>query len=402
MVVNQEDSVFEVLEESVNYRHGTKTGDVYSGKEFLERLNSKFEIRILEHKTANELVFEMINIDISFANALRRIMISEVNTMAIEKIYMWNNSSIIPDEVLSHRIGLIPIFVDPRYFTTMDDPEGNPTDRNTVVFRLKVACPRKPPRVSRDEETKSGGANTTKPSDDSVMQNTAADKAAASTVANYEIEQQNKDVSENKGSGNGAPITPNITGRPYTKHVYSKDLIWIPQGDHETRLPHHVKPIHDDILIAKLRPGQIIELEAHARVSNGKDHAKYSPVATATYRLMPQIHILQPIYDEHADRLIMYEPGVFKLEPTTHIEGHYQKAVLTNPYACTMSRNYMRDPFLKQALKINRLENHFIFSIESVGVLPASIILSESIKILKEKCANLSRLLEDHQDEADL
>ena len=29
--------------------------------------------------------------------------------MAIEKVYMYNNTSIIQDEVLSHRLGLIPL-----------------------------------------------------------------------------------------------------------------------------------------------------------------------------------------------------------------------------------------------------------------------------------------------------
>ena len=38
--------------------------------------------------------------------------------MAIETVYIWNNSSIIQDEVLAHRIGLIPLKVDPRQFTS--------------------------------------------------------------------------------------------------------------------------------------------------------------------------------------------------------------------------------------------------------------------------------------------
>jgi RNA polymerase Rpb3/RpoA insert domain len=42
--------------------------------------------------------------------------------------------------------------------------------------------------------------------------------------------------------------------------------------------------ILQDILLAKLRPGQEIGLEMHARKGVGKDHAKYSPVATAAYR----------------------------------------------------------------------------------------------------------------------
>ena len=40
----------------------------------------------------------------------------QVPTMAIEKVFIYNNTSIIQDEVLAHRLGLIPIKVDPRLF----------------------------------------------------------------------------------------------------------------------------------------------------------------------------------------------------------------------------------------------------------------------------------------------
>lgn len=45
----------------------------------------------------------MIGVDASFANAVRRILIAEVPTMAIEDVYIAKNTSIIQDEVLAHR-----------------------------------------------------------------------------------------------------------------------------------------------------------------------------------------------------------------------------------------------------------------------------------------------------------
>lgn len=36
--------------------------------------------------------------------------------MAIEKVLIYNNTSIIQDEVLAHRLGLVPIKADPRLF----------------------------------------------------------------------------------------------------------------------------------------------------------------------------------------------------------------------------------------------------------------------------------------------
>lgn len=63
-----------------------------------------------------EIVFDMIGIDAAIANAFRRILISEVPTMAIERVVIQENTSIIQDEVLAHRLGLIPIKADPRQF----------------------------------------------------------------------------------------------------------------------------------------------------------------------------------------------------------------------------------------------------------------------------------------------
>lgn len=66
---------------------------------------------------------EVHGFDAPLANTLRRIIISEVNwtnpeipTIAIDKAVLYQNTSIIHDEVLAHRLGLIPIDVDPDLF----------------------------------------------------------------------------------------------------------------------------------------------------------------------------------------------------------------------------------------------------------------------------------------------
>lgn len=59
--------------------------------------------------TKEEIVFDLKGVEPPLANALRRIMIAEIPSMAIEKVAMWQNTSVIPDENLAHRVGLIPI-----------------------------------------------------------------------------------------------------------------------------------------------------------------------------------------------------------------------------------------------------------------------------------------------------
>ena len=69
------------------------------------------EIEILE-KTEEYMRLIVSGVNVPFVNALRRIMITEVPTMAIDEIVILENSSILNDEVLAHRMGLIPLKTD--------------------------------------------------------------------------------------------------------------------------------------------------------------------------------------------------------------------------------------------------------------------------------------------------
>lgn len=68
----------------------------------------------VQRLTPSTIEFDLVGVDASVANALRRIMIAEVPTIAIEDVYVWNNTSIMQDEVLAHRMGLVPLQIDPR------------------------------------------------------------------------------------------------------------------------------------------------------------------------------------------------------------------------------------------------------------------------------------------------
>lgn len=75
----------------------------------------QFSLKITK-QSGFDMEFDLVGVDPSFANSLRRIMIAEVPTMAIETVFVLNNTSIMDDLVLSHRLGMIPIMADPREF----------------------------------------------------------------------------------------------------------------------------------------------------------------------------------------------------------------------------------------------------------------------------------------------
>ena len=82
------------------------------------------KIKILE-KTDMTLKVELTNIPLSYANALRRFSISEVPCMAIDEVVILENSSVMYDELVSHRLGLIPLRTDLSRFVLPEDCDCN-------------------------------------------------------------------------------------------------------------------------------------------------------------------------------------------------------------------------------------------------------------------------------------
>lgn len=85
------------------------------------------------------LVMRFEGADAAYMNTLRRFAMTEVPTLAVERVEYGKNNSIMYDEMLAHRIGLLPLTTDLAGYSekeTHGEP-GNPS--NEVQLTLKVA-----------------------------------------------------------------------------------------------------------------------------------------------------------------------------------------------------------------------------------------------------------------------
>jgi DNA-directed RNA polymerase subunit D len=80
----------------------------------------------------------------AFANAFRRAMIGEVPTLAIEDVRIYDNTSAFFDEMLAHRLGLIPIKTDLSTYSTKEKCScgGAGCPGCKVTFTLSVEGPK--------------------------------------------------------------------------------------------------------------------------------------------------------------------------------------------------------------------------------------------------------------------
>ncbi|KAI5928044.1 DNA-directed RNA polymerase [Camillea tinctor] len=86
--------------------------------------------------------FELTNVDLSFANSLRRVIQAEVPTIAIDLVEVEVNTSVLADEFVAHRLGLIPLDsreIDQLNYTRDCDCE-NSCGKCTVQLTLHAKC----------------------------------------------------------------------------------------------------------------------------------------------------------------------------------------------------------------------------------------------------------------------
>ncbi|KAI6678003.1 hypothetical protein NL676_038799 [Syzygium grande] len=229
------------------------------------------KVKIREAKD-DYLKFELRDTDASVANALRRVMIAEVPTIAIDLVEIEVNSSVLNDEFIAHRLGLIPLTSDRamsmRFSRDCDACDGDgQCEFCSVEFHLRAKC----------------------------------------------MTDQTLDVT--------------------SKDLISSDHTVVPV-DFSDALGGDDSSEQKGITIVKLRRGQELRLRAIARKGIGKDHAKWSPAATVTFMYEPEIHINEDLMEnlslEEKQSWVDSSPTkVFDIEPNT------EQVVVVDPEAYT-------------------------------------------------------------------
>eukprot|EP00898_Chlorokybus_atmophyticus_P000642 jgi/Chlat1/1579/Chrsp123S01840 len=283
------------------------------------------------------LKFELNDTDTSLANALRRIMIAEVPTVAIDLVEVENNTSVLNDEFLAHRLGLIPLRSERAanmvFARDCDQCSGDQEacKNCSIELNLSARC--------TDAGTLDVTANDIVPS--------ASDPAVVP-------------VDDADGAGSG--------GR--------------------------------GIMIVKLRRGQEVKVRCIARKGIGKDHAKWNPVATVAMLHVPEIKLNRPLLDtltlEQKEEWVASCPTrVFRVNNATGAVEVENAEAYTYDDECIAKAEAMGKPGL---VNIRMREDAFVFTIESTGALKPGQIVLDSIDILMRKLAVLKEHLKVDYD----
>jgi DNA-directed RNA polymerase subunit D len=260
------------------------------------------KLDILE-QTDHKLVLVIKGISIEMINALRRIILTEIPVMAIDEVIILKNDSPLYDEIISHRLGLIPLKTD------LD------------VYKLPREC---------------------------------------------------------ECGGFGCPLcqvslTCEITNNTNTPiEIFSGDL-------------------NPNIPIVKIDKNNKVIIEAYAILGLAKDHAKWQAVSNVAYKYYPLVEFDEnKLKNAEENRLIvkMCPEKLFKLTSNESLKilADYWKY-------CTLCKSCENNSEGK--IKVSSLEDVYILSIESDGVLEYKVLISKLFEIFNEKIDEFVTELEE-------
>ncbi|KAF5385817.1 hypothetical protein D9615_002570 [Tricholomella constricta] len=103
-------------------------------------LEPTVHIRELKKDRVN---FVLKNVDLAFANSLRRVMMADIPTVAIDMVEIEINTTVLPDEFIAHRLGMVPLGssnCDEAIRNTRDCTCLAGCDSCSIMLLLDVSC----------------------------------------------------------------------------------------------------------------------------------------------------------------------------------------------------------------------------------------------------------------------
>jgi len=243
-------------------------------------------------------------------NSVRRACYSDVPVMAVEYVEVFDNNTVLYDEMIAHRLGLIPL-------------------RSEEALR-KYGWPEKC---------------------------SGADIGDSNCYAVFRLEVE--------------------TGPGEERIVYSGDL---------EPLDPDVRPVHDNIPIVVMTPGQRVSLQAYARLGYGREHAKWMPVSVAAHKYVPVVEFDLGEMGEECVECIRrgYAWLVEEMEKRKAGRIEILRDVNTSGlYWCA------RRACGGKGFRIWYDDSRFILTVESTGQLPPRLIVLEAARAIARKAENL-------------
>ena len=294
------------------------------------------EVKVLE-ETPQRIRLLVEGAPLAFINSVRRAAYTMVPVMAIDYVEIEDNNSVLYDEILAHRLGLIPL----------DSREAIKKYVRPEEFEERCVS------IERRCVSEAGGV----------------------CLRYEEIRMPKFDDPECY-----AVLTLEVETDPAGEYrmVYSGDL--------QSSDPD-VKPIYNNIPIVLLAPGQRIRLRAYARLGYGTEHAKWFPVSVAAHRYTPVLEF-DPSHEKAGDCIECIEE--FAPELAEKLRGLREKTrleILEDVRSATLLwcvRKRCGD-----AAKLSFRDDKLIFTVESNGQLPARTIVEEAVKAIRRKALEL-------------
>jgi len=111
-------------------------------------------VKILEK---NDLYLKSVieGLPLSLVNAFRRTLIAEVPVLAIDEVVILDNTSVMFDEVIAHRLAMIPIKTDLSKFPKIEECEEELVDPSLCTTRFYLSVEAKEPTIVYSKDLKS-------------------------------------------------------------------------------------------------------------------------------------------------------------------------------------------------------------------------------------------------------